>query len=408
MVLRRKLLVIGTYPIVIPRHGGQKRVSALVGCYKQIFREVRYVSFLSSLAYGEHEASSEDIFSSPELANEIKSNPLFEDVMLGLAAKNDAYFKKIITRLLTSYKPDCIIFEQPFMYAGFKEIMSELNIRVPVIYSSQNVELQLKKQLYNSADTDRKLANEFLEIVEETEKELVRNSSLTICVTEQDEQYFKQLGARKTVLIKNGINLLRPRKSSVDKWNKVLRSSGAGSAIFFAGSSHTPNYMGFDSLVGTRLGYLNFSQKIVLVGGIVDLLKIKVAERHKHLSGCFWNKIVPAGGVDDESLAAILENTSLVILPISSGGGSNLKTAEALLSGKNVLGTSIAFRGYEEYKKFTNVYIEDDPERFKSQITSLANKVPEPQSELEKNQLKELTWPGRLTILASQIKESII
>jgi glycosyltransferase involved in cell wall biosynthesis len=66
--------------------------------------------------------------------------------------------------------------------------------------------------------------------------------------------------------------------------------------------------------------------------------------------------------------------STIVLLPIVETGGSNLKTAEAILSGKIVIATSIALRGYEEFKDEPYIIIANTPDDFKSAIKKCLRK----------------------------------
>ena len=58
------------------------------------------------------------------------------------------------------------------------------------------------------------------------------------------------------------------------------------------------------------------------------------------------NNFVALGAVDEETLLLIYKLTDIVIVPLQSGTGASVKTIEALLYGKAVIGTPIGFRGY--------------------------------------------------------------
>jgi hypothetical protein len=49
-------------------------------------------------------------------------------------------------------------------------------------------------------------------------------------------------------------------------------------------------------------------------------------------------------------------------------GGSNLKTAEALISGLPVVGTSQAFRGFADFADLPHIAVADTPEAFAAGI----------------------------------------
>lgn len=58
---------------------------------------------------------------------------------------------------------------------------------------------------------------------------------------------------------------------------------------------------------------------------------------------------------DVEDLAAFYEDADIVVMPIFLGGGMKVKTAEAFMYGKRVLGTKEAFQGYEINSEFSIV-----------------------------------------------------
>ena len=57
-------------------------------------------------------------------------------------------------------------------------------------------------------------------------------------------------------------------------------------------------------------------------------------------------------------------------MPIWEGGGSNLKTAQALVSGKYILSTNYAFRGYEEFASTESLLLTDDAKSFVKEMNS--------------------------------------
>jgi hypothetical protein len=55
------------------------------------------------------------------------------------------------------------------------------------------------------------------------------------------------------------------------------------------------------------------------------------------------------GILDAADLAALKDMAHTFVLPVTSGGGSNLKTAEALYARRNVVATPFAMRGFEAF-----------------------------------------------------------
>jgi hypothetical protein len=67
--------------------------------------------------------------------------------------------------------------------------------------------------------------------------------------------------------------------------------------------------------------------------------------------------------------------TDLVLIPLSSGTGSSLKTIEAMAAGKLVLGTTVAFRGLA-VPSGVHALIEDSIDRYRKRIRTLLNDKP--------------------------------
>jgi glycosyltransferase involved in cell wall biosynthesis len=79
-------------------------------------------------------------------------------------------------------------------------------------------------------------------------------------------------------------------------------------------------------------------------------------------------RLINFGVVSEARLATILDCASCVILPITHGGGTNLKTAEAIWSGKHVIATDVAMRGFEEYIGSAGIHVASDAVEFRNLI----------------------------------------
>ena len=63
-------------------------------------------------------------------------------------------------------------------------------------------------------------------------------------------------------------------------------------------------------------------------------------------------------------LDGLIANATGIVLPLREGGGSNLKTAEALYSGLPLVATTVAMRGYETFRNMDGVIVADDAAAF--------------------------------------------
>jgi len=400
-----KVTVLGTYPIKNPRHGGQKRTSALLSVYKDSFQKVDYVAIVNPIAYRPHEISDADIVIPRDVVDEIMLEPSFEDLCIGDAVTKNNEVHQAIKKILLSKKPDLLILEQPFLYKGIKQIINDLDMKVKLIYSSHNVESDLKFDLYKSLGISNSIAREKADKVKLIENELVNDADLIISVTEKDEGHYKKMGSKNIVIAKNGTSLAPFDQGTLIHWKNYCNARYIKQGAFFAGSPHQPNLTGFMKMIGMKPGYLAMNQRILIAGGISELMETYLDDKLGHLSACFWGRVDRLGRISDSDISTVLSLSRLVLLPITEGGGSNLKTAEALLSGKNILATSIAFRGYEEFLDLPGVYIEDNPEKFRSKLVELISLEGVAQrSENDRNKIQEVTWENRLKNLSQTLK----
>ncbi len=103
--------------------------------------------------------------------------------------------------------------------------------------------------------------------------------------------------------------------------------------ILFLGANFKPNYEGVRWFVNNVMDNLDCDLKIV---------GRKFEDCRKELSR---PNVEVIGGVDNTT--QYLLDADFVIAPIFTGSGMKVKTAEALMCGKTIFGTSEAFEGYE-------------------------------------------------------------
>ena len=77
------------------------------------------------------------------------------------------------------------------------------------------------------------------------------------------------------------------------------------------------------------------------------------------------------GWVDNSLLEALYANARAVILPKTLGGGSNLKTAEALAKNRPIVATELAFQGFETFANLPAITIANEPNEFWGAVDSL-------------------------------------
>jgi glycosyltransferase involved in cell wall biosynthesis len=113
------------------------------------------------------------------------------------------------------------------------------------------------------------------------------------------------------------------------------------------------------------------------------------------------NRVYLAGRVSEDSLQGLLKDCDVILLPITEGGGSNLKTAEAIIADKPIVATTHAFRSYEKFiDELPNIYIADTPEAFQQSILAAVKNKPIVRSQEQKAVAESVLWVSVLEGLA--------
>lgn len=383
-----KVLIVATYPIKNAQHGGQRRVSAIVKEYKKVFQQVKFVSVFSPDYYRHH--GTHDIAVKGKVREQVRNSPYTGDVICGQSIYTDAYVKNKMTKLLKSFMPDIIQIEQVFPYLGLKPLLEELNIHPKIILSSHNIEYSHKKSiLENSAYSEQ--SHSVTRIIEECERDLAQRAEAVIAVSEDDSKELIALGAKRVAVAPNGIAKLTLTQNAVSYWRSLKEERGLTRLATFVGSAHPPNWRGFEAMIGNRLGFLPSTASIVLAGSISDYFCESYNQlRPEHIT--FWCRTLPAGRLSDASLAGLIEESDVILLPITEGGGSNLKTAEAILSGRKIVATSYAFRSFERYLSLPNIYIADTPDDFRKAVLTAFEIDYKPRTKKQEELAKEVQW----------------
>ena len=351
-----KILCLSTYPVDQPRHGGQHRLSNIIAVLRNAGHDVYSAGVLGSPSY----PPSRYFVPYPgnEVLGKLIANPsLMEDWAVGaLFQNNRAYFESLAK--LIPVKPDLIYCEQPWMF-GFAQQFNKKACRgkAILIYGSANVESTLKKGIVNY-HFGAKAADECAEMVRIVELNATQNAEQTFCVSEHDMAWTTEHAPTPPILAPNGVIDRVAGLDDIAKANEI--TNGAKFALYCA-SAHPPNIDGFFDIFGFGVGCFPPAAKMVVAGGagghiLNDFKFAKLASRRD-----FY---VDAGEVTEQVLRGLLATAHQIVLPITHGGGTNLKSAEAIWSGCHVVATTKAMRGFEQFSGDDGISVADEPAAF--------------------------------------------
>lgn len=360
----KKVIQLSTYPIEHPNHGGQIRVSQI----KNILGSQGYEIKNISISEAGHDYYTDQDFIVDQFDVDSKVDvPFCGDLATSILCESGRYFD-FINREIKQFQPDIFFIEQPWLWPAVKLLLQKNHEKTFIVYSSHNVEYLTKNSILQSHGINRP---DVIDKIKELEIDLCSNCDLVIAVSETDKNELLGLGAKSVIVCPNGV---RESGSTDPDIQWALKNALQGRKYaFFVGSAYPPNALGFWKLMNHSLSFLNHDEMIVIAGGVSDIIlrygkvdagvSVQINEK----------KLACLGKISDAVLDVFLDNASAIILPITSGGGSNLKTAEAIYSRRPIVATKTSVRGYDISKLsvLSDLVIcdDDDAESFKSAIS---------------------------------------
>jgi len=369
-----RILSLSTYPIVKPVHGGQRRINAFADQLRANGWEFHYASVFEAPHYPKALTSPNDI-PLHYIGAEWRDIPLIGDLQSGVFAATSAHAYDHFLTIVRSTKPDVIQLEQPFLWPLIKALRDNGEIQdVPIIYSSQNWEAPLKYDMLLKSGVKESDARKVQDYIVGLESELVAASIATVAVSASDAEHYRALGQCPPVfVVPNGVS--RPVQPSAQDEAAVAEIFGEEKYLFFVGSAYPPNIEGFQNLVLKKGLFFRPPRKsLAICGGVSHgIFNSPQYQAHIHANS---RRVQFFPDVSDGGLEALKRSAHAIILPIEFGGGSNLKTAEALASGKWVIATQVALRGFERFVGQPGVIVADTPDAFRAAIIRVLAEKP--------------------------------
>jgi glycosyltransferase involved in cell wall biosynthesis len=339
-------------------------------------------------------------WSSPERGNISAWLPCLPDYYSTIAVKGAPTLMGELGDLLHEAAPDVILLEHPWTWPLICDLPEVRGGDIRVIYSSHNVETLLKRRIVQDADIE--VPSVILDGVEALERELVTRAWGTVACTKADAATFRSWGGRRVVVANNGAQLKHR-----DHLAYVLPAPLGAEQRFalFVATQYQPNVSGFFKYVAPALPGLKPNTRLVVVGTVCDSINAHVAT--SPLRHFVDRRLVSLGFVDEMTLDTLIANASALLLPIEYGGGSHLKTAEALVSGRPIIGTSTSFRGFQKYQSLPRVTIEDSPDTFGTAIhEALARPLTWPDFEVPVEVRWETTLAPAIQLFSSMLNKN--
>jgi len=285
---------------------------------------------------------------------------------------------------------EAIVFEHPWLWNEVKRLKKK-NPKAKIFYSSHNVEYQLKDEILLKYLGQR--ASAISEEIRTIEIEVSTSADKVFVVSEQDKEWYAQFTKDEPVLAPNGARERIPLTG--------IKGKESTAKALVVGSAHPPNIEGCLRFLNDLDLWLPYNAKIVVAGSLAAAL------------APYWGNLKNRWGepcidlipeVSDFELTNLLEDCNVILLPIAYGGGTNLKSAEALVAGRPIVASRQAFRGFENHIQSTFVDIAETNFDFKILTTArlMGKRIPS----LNRDVL-ELLWESTLRPIENSIREVI-
>lgn len=358
-----RILQVTPYPTIDPRHGGQIRASQIATELRANGHEVKSIAVYMENDYsaaGEEDIpfNSDSKYWNPEL-------PWLSDYFSGLFAANDERTLIRLRSLVNSFRPDLVVVEHPWLLQAIQLVVQSDTI---LIYSSHNIEWRLKEKQFERLGYLDSVA--LIAAIRKIEYSAARAAHLVIACTEADLEYYRDAVGKKIFngfVAGNGVEPFTCAEQTVDNWYSFFNRP----MPVFVSSAHMPNAQGFWDMMTPGLTFLRPGEEVLIVGGVSSIILNPAG--FKRYSELNLSRLNLAGTREKTELQALVKASHVVLLPITEGEGSNLKTAEALESGLPIVGTSKAFRGFESAMSLKHIQIADNPRDFRMAVRRALN-----------------------------------
>lgn len=354
------LTVVTTYPIYPPRGGGQNRVYYL---YKELskFFSITVVSLIHALGEVSKKQLAPNFYEIqvPKTLEHIQKEESIQKIA-GIAITDIALIDiyeltpEYINQIKTSAKSaDFIISTSPYTYPLLKKHTSK-----PIIYESQNVEYNLKKNMLEPTSYNQEL----LKKVYETEKECFKEAFLvTSCSKEDAKNFVKLYGEIKKDIpfVPNGVDLdsvefySKKRKLHHKKYHGYADKKVA----IFMGSEHQPNIVATKEILKLALDTPDILY--IIIGGLKAAFENKQTPKNVIFTGLVTNK-------EKDMYLSIAD---IALNPMLTGSGTNLKMLDYMASGIATISTKVGARGLDIS---SNIAVQTEIQNFKNYLENLS------------------------------------
>lgn len=277
-------------------------------------------------------------------------------------ALNGAWAERYARRLpLADARPPSLIqVEHPWAF-GLAHALRQLRgwSHTRIAYDAHNIESDYQAAVWKASGQWTSAAARLVRDVARHEARVAAAADLCWATCEADARALTALGARSVVVVPNGVSPIAPRDPLADVPRQPY--------LLFVSSGYPIDVSSLMRLLPAPLDWLPPGCRIVLAGAVGGVMARSESYRPDFDAG----RLLDAGVLPKARLDQLIRHSRGMLLPIHSGAGTNLKTAEALLSCRPVIATPFSLRGFEPFARRARVSLADDPAAFARRASDL-------------------------------------
>lgn len=269
-------------------------------------------------------------------------------------------FRYLLPALVDEFKNsdiDLIWLEHSFLFPFVPELEKQLG-RIPVICNAHNVEYTYHSRMADivQSASARRWWKRQATVMKKMEADSFGKAQLSFSCSDKDLEDIKAITpAANVITVPNGVDTEYFSNNS---------GTAAGSSVVFTGAmGYSPNQDAVNFFVNQILPIIRaeVSDCQFIIAGSSAKDRFKEIENKDPLVKIFS---------DVTDIRPIIENATVVVVPLRIGSGTRLKILEAMSLSKAIVSTSIGAEGLE-FVEGENIRIADSPEDFASVVIEL-------------------------------------
>ena len=358
---KKKITVTSHFSVFPPRGGGQSRIFNLYRHMTQYF-DIEIVSLAHNNECESRKEISKGLFETviPKTAVQAEKEweyekevgvPVSDSVLPLVSYLTPKYGHALMKAINDS---DIVIASHPYLLYEIEKYRGNRRL----IYEAQDIEYNLKKNIYK----DNKTSNKILNTIFKIEQETCKKSNLIMTCSEEDRVALSKLydtSLGKFIVVPNGVDCDEIEFTSFAQRQQYKKDLGFEEEYIaiFIGSWHPPNIEAVKCIlkIAIELSHIKF----LIIGSVCMAIKdIKLPDN-----------VGLMGVVTDQEKKLVYEIADVALNPMVSGSGTNIKMFDYMAAGIPVISTEFGARGI---KNEMGLFI-SEAEQFPSEITKIFN-----------------------------------